>query len=162
MEKPNSLLHQPFLIRLQHIFSPSLLYGAVVTLTFLMCCCLWQVSKHLSERWSIVQKVSSPDQPQMNALCGQNSGLLRTAIKDVVADKQLAWDDFIDPVLSLFRTSTNPTTKFTPYCLMFNRKASMPKDVSYVYVHWILFVSWPYHTACANSVQSVWRCQIEH
>ncbi|XP_063050413.1 gypsy retrotransposon integrase-like protein 1 [Engraulis encrasicolus] len=88
-----------------------------------------EVSKHLSERWSIVQKVSSPDQPQMNALCGQNSGLLRTAIKDVVADKQLAWDDFIDPVLSLFRTSTNPTTKFTPYCLMFNRKASMPKDV---------------------------------
>ncbi|KAL2092454.1 hypothetical protein ACEWY4_012252 [Coilia grayii] len=88
-----------------------------------------EVSKHLSERWNIVQKVSSADQPQKNALYDQNSSLLRDAIKGVVAEKQLAWDDFIDPVLSFFRTSTNPTTKFTPYCLMFNRKASMPKEI---------------------------------
>ncbi|XP_062399135.1 gypsy retrotransposon integrase-like protein 1 [Sardina pilchardus] len=89
-----------------------------------------EVSKHLCDRWNIVQKVSPVDTPQRNALYDQNSGLLRDAIKDVVSEKQQDWDDFIDPVLSLFRTSTNPTTKFTPYCLMFNRKVSMPNEIN--------------------------------
>ena len=96
-----------------------------------VCALLFQVSKHLCERWNIVQRVSSVDQSQRNALYDQSSSLLKNAIKDVVSEKQLDWDDFIDPVLSLFRTSTNPTTKFTPYCLMFNRKAIMPNEVCF-------------------------------
>uniref|UniRef100_A0AAY4DZZ5 Gypsy retrotransposon integrase-like protein 1 n=1 Tax=Denticeps clupeoides TaxID=299321 RepID=A0AAY4DZZ5_9TELE len=88
-----------------------------------------EVTKHLCDRWNIAQKVASVDMPQRNALYDRSSSLLRDAIKQVVSEKQVDWDDFIDPVLSLFRTSTNPTTKFTPYCLMFNRKSSMPNEM---------------------------------
>lgn len=48
----------------------------------------------------------------------------------MVAEKQASWDDFLDPVLFLFRTSTNPTTKFTPYSLMYSRKVNLPNEVS--------------------------------
>lgn len=47
----------------------------------------------------------------------------------MVVEKQVEWDDFLDPVLAIFRTSVNPTTKFTPHFLMFNRKASISNEV---------------------------------
>lgn len=83
----------------------------------------------LFERWSITQKVSPVDQPQLNPLHDCTSPLLKEAILQMVSEKQAEWDDFLDPVLFLFRTSTNPTTKFTPYSLMFNRTASLPNEV---------------------------------
>uniref|UniRef100_A0A3Q0RQX2 Zgc:113436 n=1 Tax=Amphilophus citrinellus TaxID=61819 RepID=A0A3Q0RQX2_AMPCI len=83
----------------------------------------------LCERWSITQKVSPLDQPQLNPLHDCTGPLLKEAILQMVAEKQAEWDDFLDPVLFLFRTSTNPTTKFTPYSLMFNRTANLPSEL---------------------------------
>lgn len=91
---------------------------------------IFQVTKLLCERWSIVQKVSRLDQPQLNPLHDCTSPLLKEAIVQMVTEKQDEWDDFLDPVLFLFRTSTNPTTKFTPYSLMFNRKANLPNETT--------------------------------
>uniref|UniRef100_A0A3B4XLD8 Gypsy retrotransposon integrase-like protein 1 n=1 Tax=Seriola lalandi dorsalis TaxID=1841481 RepID=A0A3B4XLD8_SERLL len=88
-----------------------------------------EVTKLLCDRWSIVQKVSPLDQPQLNPLHDCTSPLLKEAVVQMVTEKQAEWDDFLDPVLFLFRTSTNPTTKFTPYSLMFNRKANLPNEV---------------------------------
>ena len=89
----------------------------------------FQVTKLLSDRWSIAQKVSPLDQPQLNPLHDCTGPLLKEAVVQMVTEKQTEWDDFLDPVLFLFRTSTNPTTKFTPYSLMFNRKANLPNEV---------------------------------
>lgn len=90
---------------------------------------VFQVTKLLCDRWSIVQKVSPVDQPQLNPLHDCTGPLLKEAIMQMVTEKQADWDDFLEPVLFLFRTSTNPTTKFTPYSLMFNRKANLPNEV---------------------------------
>ncbi|KAM9361117.1 gypsy retrotransposon integrase-like protein 1 [Symphorus nematophorus] len=89
-----------------------------------------EVTKLLCDRWSIVQKVSPLDQPQLNPLHDCTSPLLKEAVVQMVTEKQTEWDDFLDPVLFLFRTSTNPTTKFTPYSLMFNRKANLPNETT--------------------------------
>ncbi|XP_067087545.1 gypsy retrotransposon integrase-like protein 1 [Osmerus mordax] len=86
------------------------------------------VTKQLCDRWSIVQKVCSVEPPQPNPLHDHSSDQLKEAIAHMVAEKQSEWDDFLDPVLFFFRTSTNHTTKFTPYSLMFNRKASLPYE----------------------------------
>ncbi|XP_061674551.1 gypsy retrotransposon integrase-like protein 1 isoform X2 [Syngnathoides biaculeatus] len=83
-----------------------------------------EVTNLLSNRWGIVQKVSPLAQPQLNPLHDCTSPLLKEAIREMVKEKQADWDDFLDPLLFLFRTSINPTTKFTPYSLMFNRKAN--------------------------------------
>lgn len=89
----------------------------------------FQVTNLLCERWNIVQKVSPLDQPQLNPLHDCTSPSLKEAIVQMVTEKQADWDDYLDPVLFLFRTSINPTTKFTPYSLMFNRKANILNEV---------------------------------
>lgn len=88
-----------------------------------------QVTRLLCDKWSIVLKVSPLEQPQLNPLHDSTAPLLKEAVVQMVAEKQAAWDDFLDPVLFLFRTTVNPTTKFTPYSLMFNRKANLPNQV---------------------------------
>ncbi|KAF3850502.1 hypothetical protein F7725_012274 [Dissostichus mawsoni] len=42
---------------------------------------------------------------------GADFSQLKEAVEQMVAEKQSQWDDFLDPVLFLFRTSSNPTTK---------------------------------------------------
>ncbi|XP_072243149.1 gypsy retrotransposon integrase-like protein 1 [Leuresthes tenuis] len=89
-----------------------------------------EVTKLLCERWSMVQRVFPVDQPQLNPLHDCTSPLLKEAVAQMVTEKQMEWDNFLDPVLFLFRTSTNPTTKFTPYSLMFNRRVNLPNQTS--------------------------------
>uniref|UniRef100_A0A673Z1Y7 Gypsy retrotransposon integrase-like protein 1 n=1 Tax=Salmo trutta TaxID=8032 RepID=A0A673Z1Y7_SALTR len=84
-----------------------------------------EVTKHLCDRWNIVQSVSAVE---LNPLHDRSSGLLKEAITQVVAEKQAEWDDFLDPVLYLFRMTIDPTTKFTPYSLMFSREAILPSE----------------------------------
>ncbi|KAK1892047.1 ATP-binding cassette sub-family B member 9 [Dissostichus eleginoides] len=87
-----------------------------------------EVSERLSDRWSIVQAVSPLDPPQLNPLHDGSFSQLKEAVEQMVAEKQSQWDDFLDPVLFLFRTSSNPTTKFSPYSLMFSRKPDLPNQ----------------------------------
>ncbi|KAM6930802.1 gypsy retrotransposon integrase-like protein 1 [Xenentodon cancila] len=95
-----------------------------------------EVTKLLCDTWRITQKVSPLDQLQLNPLHDCTSPLLKEAVGQMVAEKRAEWDDFLDPVLFLFRSSTNPTTKFTPYSLMFNRKASLPSETVLDHLHY--------------------------
>uniref|UniRef100_A0A1A8CHQ9 Gypsy retrotransposon integrase-like protein 1 n=2 Tax=Nothobranchius kadleci TaxID=1051664 RepID=A0A1A8CHQ9_NOTKA len=89
-----------------------------------------RVTQLLCERWNLVQKVSPMTQPQLNPLHDNTSPQMKEAVVQMVEEKQEEWDDFLDALLFLFRTSTNPTTKFTPYMLMFNRKASLQNETT--------------------------------
>ncbi|KAL0979181.1 hypothetical protein UPYG_G00181820 [Umbra pygmaea] len=84
-----------------------------------------EVTKHLCDRWNLVQRVSAVE---LNPLHDRSSVLLKDSIVRLVAEKEGDWDDFLDPILYFFRTGVNPTTKFTPYSLMFNRKAVLPTE----------------------------------
>lgn len=87
------------------------------------------MTRLLRDKWNIVQKVSALEQPQLNPLHDCTGPLLKDAMAQTVREKQADWDDFLDAVLFLFRMSINPTTKFSPYSLMFNRKPSLPNQV---------------------------------
>lgn len=88
-----------------------------------------QVTRLLRDKWNLLQKVSPLEQLQLNPLHDCTGPLLKEAVVQMVAEKQTEWDDFLDPVLFLFRTTINPTTKFSPYSLMFHRKARFPNEV---------------------------------
>uniref|UniRef100_A0A3P9HKX1 Gypsy retrotransposon integrase-like protein 1 n=1 Tax=Oryzias latipes TaxID=8090 RepID=A0A3P9HKX1_ORYLA len=85
-----------------------------------------EVTRLLNDRWSLVQKVSPFDQLQLNPLHDSTGPLFKEAVVQMVTEKHAEWDDFLDPVLFLFRTSTSSTTRFPPYSLMFSRKANLP------------------------------------
>ncbi|KAI1905388.1 hypothetical protein AGOR_G00015670 [Albula goreensis] len=88
-----------------------------------------EVTQHLCDRWNIMQTVSPVDPAQPGGLTDRSGGLLKDAIRRMVAEKQAEWDDYLEPVLFLFRTSVSPTTKFTPYYLMFSREAAPPSQM---------------------------------
>ncbi|XP_069038026.1 gypsy retrotransposon integrase-like protein 1 isoform X2 [Lepisosteus oculatus] len=90
-----------------------------------------EVTKLLCDKWNIVQKVSPVDQPQLSALYDRSNDMLKEAIRQVVTEKQADWDDYLDPVLFVFRNSINPTTKFTPFYIMFNREANLPNEIEF-------------------------------
>ncbi|XP_060893160.1 gypsy retrotransposon integrase-like protein 1 [Labrus mixtus] len=87
-----------------------------------------EVTKLLFDKWSIMQKVSPLEQPQLNPLHDCTSPLLKEAIVQMVSEKQTQWDDFLDHVQFVFRMSSNPTTKFSPYSLMFNRTVNLTHE----------------------------------
>ncbi|KAM9810634.1 gypsy retrotransposon integrase-like protein 1 [Neosynchiropus ocellatus] len=89
-----------------------------------------EVTTALCDRFSLMLKVSALDQLQLNPLHDCTRALLKEAIVEMVSKKQADWDDSLDPLLFLFRTSINPTTKFSPYFLMFNRTASTLEENS--------------------------------
>lgn len=89
-----------------------------------------EVTRLLCERWSMTQTVSPLDQPQLNPFHDCTRPVLKEAVQQMVKEKQDEWDDYLDPVLFLLRTSVNPSTKFTPYSIMFNRKATLPNETS--------------------------------
>lgn len=91
--------------------------------------CDLQVTRLLRDKWNVHQKVSPLDQPQLNPLHDCTGPLMKEAVVQMVAEKQAEWDDFLDPILFLFRTTVNPTTKFSPYSLMLNRKANLLNEV---------------------------------
>ena len=47
----------------------------------------------------------------------------------MTGEHQNNWDDFIDPVLFSIRTSTQESTKYTPFFLMHGREARFPLEV---------------------------------
>lgn len=81
------------------------------------------------------------EQPQLNPLHDCTGPLTKAAVVQMVAEKQADWDDFLDPVLFLLRTTVNPTTRFSPYSLMFNRKANFPNEVKAAHTFVNLLVS---------------------
>lgn len=81
------------------------------------------------------------EQPQLNPLHDCTGPLMKAAVVQMVAEKQADWDDFLDPVLFLLRTTVNPTTKFSPYSLMFNRKANFPNEVKAAHTFMNLLVA---------------------
>lgn len=91
-----------------------------------------EVTRLLRHKWSAAQEVSALErQPQLDPLHDRTAPLLREALLRMVAEKQDEWDDFLEPLLFLFRTAVNPTTRFTPHSLMFSRRArSFPSQTS--------------------------------
>lgn len=83
----------------------------------------------LLDKWDVVQEVAPLEQAPLNPLHDCTGPLLKAAVLQMAAEKQADWDDFLDPVLFLVRTAVNPTTKFSPYSLMFNREAHFPNQV---------------------------------
>ncbi|XP_051777065.1 gypsy retrotransposon integrase-like protein 1 isoform X1 [Erpetoichthys calabaricus] len=90
-----------------------------------------EVTKHLIERWNFILKISPIEQPQQTSLYDRSTDMLKEALRQVMTEKQADWDDHLDPVLFVFRTSVNATTKFTPFFLMFNREASYPAEIEF-------------------------------
>ena len=66
---------------------------------------------------------------QCNGLDERFNQTLQTMLAKLVRDKKEEWSDILDTCVFAYNTSRHESSKFTPFELMFNRKATIPIDI---------------------------------
>ena len=79
-----------------------------------------------------MQTVADPQvayHPQGDGLVERFNRTLLDTLSTSIKDYQGTWEDHIRAVCMAYNTSVQPTTGYTPFCLMFGRQARIPADV---------------------------------
>ena len=97
-----------------------------------MCGISLQVNEHLSQIFGITHKITAAYHPQTNGLDERTNGTLKRALSKLVNEHQNDWDVYLDPVLFGLRTSVQESSKYTPFFLMYNRKARLPVQLDHL------------------------------
>lgn len=66
--------------------------------------------------------------PQTNAVTERFSASFKVQISKLEDKHHHNWDDFLDPVVFAYNTSTHKTTQFSPFVLLFGRLPQLPID----------------------------------
>ena len=81
-----------------------------------------EINSRLFELTDVKQCVTSAYHPQTNGLDERFNQTLITTIKKVIDVRQDDWDQHLPAALYAYRISTQASSKFSPFFLMFNRK----------------------------------------
>ena len=74
---------------------------------------------------------TKPYHPQCDGLVERFNHTLLNMLSTCVKDHHFLWEDYIRPVCMAYNTSTQSTTGYTPFYLMFGRQAKLPVDIMY-------------------------------
>ena len=96
----------------------------------------------LTLKFQIKHLFSTPYHPQTNGLVERFNRTLCESLAKLTVDHENEWDKYIAPVLFAYRTTKHNTTKFTPFFLVYGRKAKLPVDNlklkdGYTLLNWI-------------------------
>ena len=90
-----------------------------------------KVTTGLFELMNIQKKNTSPYRPSTNASCERFHRYMNASLTMFVNQQKTDWSDYIDSILYAYRTSFCSATGYTPFELLFGRKATMPPDIIY-------------------------------
>jgi len=90
-----------------------------------------KVTEGLLRKLGIQKLNTSGYLPTGNSRCERFHRYLNASLTMFVNDKKSDWEDYIDSILFAYRTSMCTSTGFTPFELVFGRKATLPPDVVY-------------------------------
>ena len=74
---------------------------------------------------------TTPYHPQCDGLVERFNRTLLNMLATCLKDHHFLWEDYIRPVCMAYNTSTQSTTGYTPFYLMFGRQAKLPVDIMY-------------------------------
>ena len=57
------------------------------------------------------------------------SGFIQNMLMKFIHEKKELWEDFLDTSVYAYNTSVHESSKYSPYELMFGRKAILPIDL---------------------------------
>ncbi|CAF1636815.1 unnamed protein product, partial [Adineta ricciae] len=72
--------------------------------------------------------LSTPYHPQSNGIVERFNASMVVQLSKLQQQHHNNWDDYIDPIVFAYNTSTHKTTKFSPFELLFGRAAQLPID----------------------------------
>lgn len=85
--------------------------------------------KEIFRLLSIKSVHTSPYHAQSNGLVERFNGTLKTMLRRVIQSEPKHWDRYIPPLLFAYRELPNESTGFSPFELLFGRRARGPMDI---------------------------------
>ena len=89
------------------------------------------VTRGLLEKLGIRKVNTTGYSPQGNSVVERFHRFLNASLTMFVNEKGTDWEDYVDSVLFAYRTSMCTSTGFSPFELIFGRKAVLPPDLVY-------------------------------
>jgi transposase InsO family protein len=86
------------------------------------------VNDELCELTGMESRMTSAYHPQTNGLDERFNQTLQRQLLKLIDKEQKEWDLYLDVVLFSYRVSKQDSTKFTPFFLMYGRKARLPVE----------------------------------
>ncbi|KAL5475728.1 hypothetical protein EMCRGX_G025577 [Ephydatia muelleri] len=89
------------------------------------------LNDQLSEMLGIKRRLTTPYHPQVNGLDERFNQTLQNMLVKYVSSKKDMWSHYLDTCAFayMYNTSRHDSTKYTPFMLMFGRRATLPIDV---------------------------------
>lgn len=78
---------------------------------------------------SIIDRIATAYHPQTNGLDEKFNSTLQEAIAKQVDCEQRDWDELIDGILFVYRTTVHESTKQTPFSIMYGRESRLPVEI---------------------------------
>ena len=73
----------------------------------------------------------SPHHPQTNSQVERMNRVIKEALRNMVAENQKDWPDYLDSIAFAYRSAVNESTGFSPYQLLYGRQPVLPVDILY-------------------------------
>ena len=89
------------------------------------------IMDELCKLLQIQKSRTTPYHPQGDGLVERSNRTLLNMLSIVVEDHPDTWESHLRPVCMAYNTSIQPTTGYSPFFLMFGRKARLPIDIAY-------------------------------
>lgn len=91
-----------------------------------------QVIEELCDKFQTKHRLTSAYRPQTNGMVERFNRTIGECIGKLLSDKEKEWDEYLDAVLLAYRTSKHETTGFTPFQLIYGRRARLPVELKIV------------------------------
>ena len=90
---------------------------------------LAQIVQELSHSLGIKRVTTSSYHPAANSLCERRNAVITSSLKKIIQNNPADWPGYLSSVQFALNTTVNQSTHYSPYFLVYGRKAKRPIDV---------------------------------
>ena len=86
--------------------------------------------QEICKMFQITKKETSAYHPQANAVCERMNSFIEQSLRTCCNQNQTDWPIYLPSIMLAYRTTQTPSTKYSPYFLLFGRECRLPIDTA--------------------------------
>ena len=88
--------------------------------------------QEICKMFQITKKETSAYHPQTNAACERMNSFIEQSLRTYCNQNQTDWPAYLPSIMLAYRTTQTPSTKYSPYFLLFGRECRLPIDTALI------------------------------